>query len=133
MIDMKIRTSGPLRPVKLFKHGIQSLYSKMKGDMDGFTQAISIQRSMTFPMFWEQKLVTQSRKTFVVSFFISWRMKENHGFLNSSVLFQSVDLFDISSTQSSHLQNSFSARRGNFWITLQVYSDSWRWTAERRQ
>ena len=34
-------------PVKIFKHGIQSLYSKTKGGVDGSAQARVIMRSST--------------------------------------------------------------------------------------
>ena len=33
-----IRTGEPLRPVKFFQHGVQVLYSKLKGGVDGMAQ-----------------------------------------------------------------------------------------------
>lgn len=81
MINTTIRSNGPLSTVKLFKHGIQSLYSEKAG-VDGPMQARSILRSRTYQMLCEQKLVTQTLIKVVVNSFIVWRMKEKRVLLN---------------------------------------------------
>jgi hypothetical protein len=74
VVNNYVLETGALRPVKLFKHGIQSFYSKTKGGVDGATQARALLRSQTSHMQWEPKLIVQVLKTVVVNAFIAWRM-----------------------------------------------------------
>lgn len=93
IVNDKIKRDGPLPPVKIFKHGCQSVYSKTKGGVDGSAQMRSILRSSTSHLKWEQKIVTQVIKTVLVNSFISWRIYEQRQLLQSSQTFQSLDSF----------------------------------------
>lgn len=78
-VNGHVLSKGPLPPVKVFRHGLQVLYSKTKGGVDGVTQYRSIMRSSTTTMGWEQKLVTQTLKTLLINSFIAWRLVETCG------------------------------------------------------
>lgn len=93
-VNRKVKASGPFVPgVRLFKHSIQSIYSKTKGGVDGMTQWRSIMRSPTSSMKWEQKLVTQCLKTVLVNAFIGFRLLQVEHLLGSSSSFKSLTAF----------------------------------------
>jgi hypothetical protein len=61
LLNCYVLENGPFYPpVKLFQYGVQSLYSKTKGGVDGSAQARAILRCSTSAMKWEQKIVTQT-------------------------------------------------------------------------
>ena len=70
-VNSQVKDHGAFPPLKLFKHGAQSLYSKTKGGVDGSAQARSILRSSTSSFAWEQKLVSQTIQTLAVNAFIA--------------------------------------------------------------
>jgi hypothetical protein len=80
-------------PVRLFRHGIQSIYSRTKGGVDGSAQARAILRSPTSSFKWEQKIVSQTLKTLSVNAFISWRMLQTKRKLETKESFQDLDHF----------------------------------------
>lgn len=63
MANTHIHNVGPFTPLKLFKQGSQSLYSKTKVGLDGATQLREILRILTGALKWEQKLVVETLKT----------------------------------------------------------------------
>ncbi len=87
----KVLQEGPTQPLKLFKHGSQSIYSKTKGGVDGTAQARAILRCSTSSLSWEQKMVSQILETLAVNAFTSWRMLRNEKLLTSSSLFVSLN------------------------------------------
>jgi hypothetical protein len=93
LINGNVLEHGPLPPVKVFKHGIQSLYSKTKGGVDGNAQARTIVRSTTISPKWEQKLVTQTFKTLAVNAFVSYRLHQKVDLLQSQETFRGISAF----------------------------------------
>lgn len=93
ILNETIKSQDAFLPVRLFKHGIQSLYSKTKGGVDGSAQARAILRSSTSTLKWEQKIVSQTFKTLAVNSFIAWRMTTRKDLLQSKETFQSVDCY----------------------------------------
>lgn len=88
-----VSKNGPFRPLKLFKHSVQSFYSKTKAGVDGATQQRALLRSPSSHFAWEQKLLTQTLKCLVVNAFISWRMYERRDLLTESSSFGCLDRF----------------------------------------
>jgi hypothetical protein len=84
VVDEYLIRKGPLPPIKVFKHGTQSIYSKTKGGVDGSAQARAVLRSSTSSLHWEQKIVTQTLKTLAVNAFISYRMEVKSSLLETS-------------------------------------------------
>ena len=80
-------------PVKLFRHGVQTLYSKTKGGVDGSAQARAILRSPTSSLKWEQKVVTQTLKTLAVNAFVAWRMRQKKSLLENKESFQNLEYY----------------------------------------
>ena len=93
LVNNYVTKKGSFLPLKLFKHGSQSLYSKTKGGVDGSAQARAILRSSTSSLKWEQKIVSQTIKTLAVNSFIAWRISEKKGMLESKEAFHSLDYF----------------------------------------
>lgn len=93
VVNTCVKENGPLPPLKLFKHGSQSLYSKTKGGVDGGTQYRAILRSPSSVLNWEQKIVSQTLKNLAVNAFIAWRMRQRSDLLESMDKFGGVDKF----------------------------------------
>ena len=91
-----VKENDAFPPLKLFKHGTQSLYSKTKGGVDGSAQARAILRSSTSSLKWEQKIVSQTLKTLAINAFIAWRMAEKESLLQSKEAFGSLEKFRAS-------------------------------------
>lgn len=92
-VNRHVWQNGPFPPLKIFKHGAQSLYSKTKGGVDGATQFRAVLRSPTSSLAWEQKIVLQTLKTLVVNAFLAWRMSQRRDLLKSSDVFRGVEQF----------------------------------------
>ena len=75
-VNSHVKEHDAFLPLKLFRHGTQSLYSKTKCGVDGSAQARAILRSSTSSLKWEQKIVSQTIKTLAINAFIAWRMAE---------------------------------------------------------
>lgn len=86
----QVHSHGPFPPLRLFKHGAQSLYSKTKGVVDGATQFGAILRAPTRALRWEQKLVFQTLKTVVVNVFVGWQILTRSDVLESAETFRSL-------------------------------------------
>jgi YqaJ-like viral recombinase domain len=94
LVNSYVLEKGPFYPpLKLFRHGVQTLYSKTKGGVDGSAQARSILRSATSSLKWEQKVVTQTIKTLAVNSFVAWRMRQKRSLLESKESFQNVEYY----------------------------------------
>jgi hypothetical protein len=103
LVNKHVRDSDAFYPpVKHFRHGMQSLYSKTKGGVDGSAQAKAILRSPTSSFKREQKIVSQLMKTLCVNAFIAWRMLQMKSRLQTKELFQDLERFRscINSVQS---------------------------------
>jgi hypothetical protein len=96
LVNENVMGHGPFPPVKVFKHGIQSLYSKTKGGVDGSAKARAIMRSTTISPQWEQKLVTQTFKTLAVNSFVAYRLRLKADLLRSREDFRSISAFQAS-------------------------------------
>jgi hypothetical protein len=84
LVNSYVLEKGPFYPpLKLFLHGVQTLYSKTKGGVDGSTQDRSIIRSATSSLKWEQKVVTKTIKTLTVNSSVAWRMRQKRSLLES--------------------------------------------------
>lgn len=92
-VNLYVKTSHAFPPLKLFKHGTQSFYSKTKGGVDGSAQARAVLRSPTSSLQWEQKIVTQTLKTIFINAFIAWRMCQKRSRLESKESFESLEKF----------------------------------------
>jgi hypothetical protein len=94
LVNEHVRDSDAFYPpVKIFRHGMQSLYSKTKGGVDGSAQARAILRSPTSSFKWEQKIVSQTMKTLCVNAFIAWRMLQMKSRLQTKESFQDLERF----------------------------------------
>lgn len=93
IINGYVKEKGPFPPLKLFKHGAQSLYSKTKGGVDGSAQARSILCCSTSSFPWEQKIVSQTLKTLAVNALIAWRMAKPEDLLCSKAHFGSLEQY----------------------------------------
>lgn len=93
LINNYANNNHPFPPLKLFKHGAQSFYSKTKGGVDGSAQARAVLRSATTSLKWEQKLVSQTFKTVAINAFIGWRMSEKAQLLEDKVQFGTLDSY----------------------------------------
>lgn len=63
-----------MRPVRLFRHGLQVFYFRDKCVVDGSANFRAIMRSKSVHLGWEQKIVCQLLKSVVANDLISWRM-----------------------------------------------------------
>lgn len=63
IIGFYLKSNGPLPPIKLFKYGAQSFYSKAKGGVDGATQQRALLRFSIFNFQYKQKIVSQTIKS----------------------------------------------------------------------
>jgi hypothetical protein len=70
-------------PMRLFIYRIQSIFSRINGVVDGSAQARAILKSPTSSFKWKQKIVSQTLKTLSVNAFISWRMLQMKGKLET--------------------------------------------------
>lgn len=86
-------TSGPFRPLKLFKHVTQSFYSKTKGLVDGSTQQRALLRSATSHFRWEQKIVTEVLKTVCINAFFACRIFERRDLLERIEDFNNLESY----------------------------------------
>jgi hypothetical protein len=94
LVDKHVsQTDAFYPPVKLFRHGFQSLYSRTKGGVDGSAQAKAILRSSTCSFKWEQKTVSQTLKTLAVNAFIAWRFLQVKTHLETKESFRDLDHF----------------------------------------
>lgn len=83
----------PFVPLKIYNHGIHSIYSKSKGGVDGIAQARAILRSPAKKLKWEQKVVCQTLKAFFVNAFVAWRIDEKMDLADGGERFQSFENF----------------------------------------
>ena len=91
LVDNYVRDNDALPPIKLFKHGSQSFYSKTKCGVDGGAQARAMLRCPTSSLPWEQKIVSQSFKTVAHNAFVAYRMLERKDDTASSESFGSLE------------------------------------------
>lgn len=92
-LNTKVIQQGPMEPVKLFRHGTQMMYSKLKGGVDGATQFRAILRSSSTSVGWEQKIVMQTFKNLFVNSFVAWRMSMTKDKLESEETFKNLDVY----------------------------------------
>lgn len=71
IVDNWVKQNEEISPLKLFKHGAQSLCSKAEGGVNSSSQARAIMRSPTPSFYWEQKIVSQTLKILAVNAFFS--------------------------------------------------------------
>ena len=93
MVNNYVIENDALMPVKIFKHGMQSLYSKTKGGVDGGAQAREILRSPGSTLQREQKIFCQTLKTLVVNSFVAWRLNQKQDLLLNKGAFGSLETF----------------------------------------
>lgn len=93
VVNDHVKSKGPFRPLKVFKHAMQSFYSKTKGGVDGATQQRAILRSSTSHLAWEQKLVSQVLKTVSLNAFFAWRIFERRDLLLTMEDFKNLECF----------------------------------------
>ena len=56
VVNLHVQRNGPFKPLLLFKHASQSLYSKLKCGVDGLSQYRHVMNSPGVSLKWEQKL-----------------------------------------------------------------------------
>lgn len=69
-----VRSNGAMPSVRIFRHGLQFMYSKTKCGVDGAAQFRAGLRSSTSRFDWESKIVSQTLKTLILNSFIPWRV-----------------------------------------------------------
>lgn len=60
IVNTYVSNEGPLPPIEIFKHGVQSIYSKTKGGVDGATQARAVLRSCNSHLKWDKNWFLRS-------------------------------------------------------------------------
>lgn len=80
----------PFRPLKLFKHPTQSIFSKTKGFVDDARQQRAVLLSSISHMVWELKLLPQVVRTASLNVLFSWRVFEKRNLLQSFEEFKSL-------------------------------------------
>lgn len=85
LVKKYVRGNGPFRPLKLFKHGSQTFYSRKKGGVDGSAQYRSKLTSSMVVFKWEQNLITQIIKSIVANAFILWKLNIKAPLLESTL------------------------------------------------
>lgn len=93
LVNKHVVTNGPLPPLKLFRHGSQTFYSRTKGGVDGSAQYRSTLRSSMTVFRWEQKLITQTIKSVIANAYIVWKINRGEKFLETPSSFAGVDRF----------------------------------------
>jgi hypothetical protein len=93
-VNEHVRVLGAFYPpVKLFRHVMQSIYSKKKGGVNGDAQHRAILRSPTSSFKWEQNIVSQTMKKLCVNAFIAWRTLQMKSRLQTKESFQDLECF----------------------------------------
>lgn len=102
-LERHLTRKDPVRPARLFRHGIQVVYSRTKGGVDCGTQFRSeINSSSTAPE-WEQKHMTFFFNTFIVHSYTAWRLLSNENHFASMDTFGSLDKFRNRVNQTSSI------------------------------
>lgn len=90
---MYVIEHGPMPPLKLFRHGSQTFYSRTKGGVDGSAQYRATIRSSMTIVSWEQKLITQTIKAVVANAYVLWKINRNSRLLESASSYVGIDRF----------------------------------------
>lgn len=91
LVNVRVRKDEIFRPLKFFKHAIQTLYSKTIGGVDSSTQHRTILQSASSHLGREQKLVCQVLKSVCANSFLAWRIFERRGLLRDAAFFNCLD------------------------------------------
>lgn len=83
MLNRHVAVAGPIRPVRLFRHGLQVVYRRRKGGADAAAQFRAELISSGVTVTWEQKLMLSVFKTLLVNSFVAWRLVECENLLVS--------------------------------------------------
>lgn len=84
LLNQHVLVDGPTRHVRVFRYGIQALYSGIKGGVDAADQIRSVLNCSGISVGWEQKQLLYSMNTQMENCFISWRLMQWEHYLNSS-------------------------------------------------
>ena len=98
MVNSHIKENGPSKPVLLYRHAAQALYSKTKGGLDGSSEYHAGFSPNAGALDFERKFVVRSIFTVLINAAIIWRMWQRRDLL--------VNLQATSSTLSK-LRNAF--------------------------
>lgn len=105
LVNSYVSSNGPFPPLKLFKHGTQSFYSKTKGGVEGATEYRSTLRSSMVVCKWEQKLFSQTIKSVLANAFIIWKLKRRSDLLHSMDVFKSIESYRNAINRDTSLGN----------------------------
>lgn len=67
---------GVIRPVGLFRHGFQPVYSLTKGGVDASAQFHAALNYSGVPLTWEKNNMLYFFETLLMNSFVGWRMLE---------------------------------------------------------
>lgn len=93
LVNKYVIEHGPMPPLKLFRHGSQTFYSRTKGGVDGSAQYRATLRSSMTVFSWEQKLITQTIKAVVANAYVLWKINRNSRLLESASSYVGIDRF----------------------------------------
>lgn len=96
LVNDYVSLNGPFDPLKLFKHGPQTFYSRTKGSFDGYTQYRSKLRSSMVVFKWKRKFMAQTIKSIVANAFIIWNINRWSDLLESKEKFQNLEKYPAS-------------------------------------
>ena len=71
-VNKKIREEEPFKPIRIFRHSMQSFYVKTRGGVDGNSQTNTVLKNSSTVRKWEQKVLLIPLK-------LSWSMPLWHG------------------------------------------------------
>ena len=72
-----------MKPVRLFRHASQVIYSRKKGGVDGLTEYLAA-IDLGLPLSFEVKYICRSLRMVSVNAFIAWRLNELRNLLSAT-------------------------------------------------
>lgn len=71
-VNIYVAGNGPLRPVSVFHHFLQAMYTRRKGDVDAAAKFRSRLNTRSLHVGWEENIVLYFMKTLLVNALIAW-------------------------------------------------------------
>lgn len=80
-VDNYVKSNGPFRLLKLFKHPVQSFHLQIIEKVDGATQLRAALQSSTSHLFWLQRIDSLVLRRICVSAIFAWKILDTRNLL----------------------------------------------------
>lgn len=80
-VNTYVSANGQMRPVHVFRHGLQDVYNRIKGGVDAAAQFSSRVNTPGLNVGWEERIVLYFMKTLLVNGFIAWHIEKCEQYL----------------------------------------------------